>query len=134
MAILDNFINNEYALFLITLIGTILFVTLAYIILRFVVKRIAGRRKNYREFILKKLSKPVLLIVFFIGLYTALKSLQFLNVYGELIDGGIFIIVTLLSAALVSNIIAVIMLGYLKVKKGFERAPGLLNKSLSDKF
>jgi len=95
------------------------------------VKRIAGRKKSYGEFILKKLSKPVLLIVFFIGVYAAIKSLTILNKYYEWIDGGFFIIVTLLFAALISNIITIIMLGYLKVKKGFERPPGLLNKALS---
>ncbi len=131
MSVLENLFNDEYSRFLIILIGTIVFVTISYIILKIIVKRIAGRKKSYGEFILKKLSKPVLFIVFSIGTYTALKSLSILNEYYEWIDGGFFVVVTLLFAVLISNIITVIMLGYLKVRRGFERAPGLLNKALS---
>ena len=83
-----------------------------------IVRRIAGRKKSYGEFVLKKLSKPVLLIVLFIGVYSALRSLTILKIYYEWIDGGIFVIVTLLSAVLISNIITIITLGYLKVKRG----------------
>jgi small-conductance mechanosensitive channel len=131
MTVLENLFNDEYLQFLIILIGTILFVTLSYFILKVSVKKITGRKKSYRDFILKKLSKPILLIIFFIGIYTALKTLSSLNVYNEWLDGGIFVIITLLSAVLISNIITIIMLGYLKITKGFERTPGLLNKALT---
>ena len=131
MSVLENLFNDEYSRFLIIFIGTIIFVTLSYFILKIIVKRIAGRKKSYGEFILKKLSKPVLFIVFSIGTYTALKSLSILNEYYEWIDGAFFVVVTLLFAVLISNIITVITLGYLKVRKGFERTPGLLNKTLS---
>jgi small-conductance mechanosensitive channel len=131
MDLLNDLINDEYLSFLIIFIGTIIFVTISYFILKLIVKRIAGRKKSYGEFILKKLSKPVLFIVFFIGMYTAFRSLSTLQDYYNLIDSGIFIIITLLTAVLISNIITILMLGYLKVKKGFERTPGLLNKALS---
>ncbi len=131
VAILENLVDNESARFLIIFIGTIIFVSISYFVLKFIVKRITGRKKSYGEFILKKLSRPVLLIIFFIGLYTALKSLTILTEYYKWIDGGFFVIVTLLSAVLISNIITIIMLGYLKIRKGFERTPGLLNKALS---
>jgi small-conductance mechanosensitive channel len=131
VAILDNIIDNEYLRFLIIFFGTIIFVTLSYLILKFIIKRIAGRKKSYGEFIFKKLSKPVLLVVFIIGVYTALKSLTIIEEYNNWIDGGFFIIITLTIATLISNIITIIMLGYLKVRKGFERTPGLLNKALS---
>ena len=131
MAILDNLISNEYIRFLIIFIATIIFVTISYLILKFIVRRIAGRKKSYGEFILKKLSKPVLLIVFLIGVYTDLRSLTIFNNYYEWINGGFFVVITLLFAILISNIITVLMFGYLKVTKGFDRPPGLLNKALS---
>jgi len=131
MSVLDNLISNEYARFLIILIGTILVVTLAYFILRVIVKRIAGRKKSYAEFILKQLSKPVLLLIFFIGLYTAVKPLSILNEYKSWIDDAFFVIATLIAALLVSRIITVIMLGYLKIRRGFERPPKLINKAVS---
>jgi small-conductance mechanosensitive channel len=131
MAILENLIQNEYLRFLILIIGLIIFITISYFILKYIVKRIVGRRKSYGEYILKKLTKPVLLIVFFIGIYTSLKSLTILDEHYKLVDGSIFIIVTLLTALLISNIITILMQGYLKVRRGFERTPGLLNKALS---
>jgi small-conductance mechanosensitive channel len=48
-----------------------------------------------------------------------------------MIDGVFFVIMILLCAVLISNIITVIMLGYLKVRRGFERPPRLLNKAIS---
>ena len=131
MNILDNLIDNEYLQFLVIFIGTIIFVTFSYLILKLIVKKIAGKKRNYGEFILKKLSKPVLLIVFFVGVYSALQSISILNQYYEILDGIFFVIIILLSASLFSNIITILTLGYLKVKKGFQRTPGLLNKTLS---
>jgi small-conductance mechanosensitive channel len=131
VAILENLIDNENIRFLILFIGTFIFVTLSYFILKIIVKKIVSRKKSYGEFIFKKISKPVLLIIFFIGVYTALKSLTTIEQYYTWIDNGFFVIVTLLFALLISNILTIIMLGYLKVRRGFERTPGLLNKALS---
>ncbi|KYK21757.1 hypothetical protein AYK24_03095 [Thermoplasmatales archaeon SG8-52-4] len=130
MVILENYIENEYLRFLFIFIGTIIFVTFSYFILKFIVKRTTGKKK-YGEFVLKKLSKPLLLIIFFTGIYTALKSHSLTYDYYQWIDGGIFVIITFLSAYLASNIMTILMIGYLKVKKGFERPPGLLNKTTS---
>jgi len=131
MSILENILNNEYLRFLVIFIGTIVFVTISYFILKLVVMKIAGRKKSYGEFILKQLSKPVLLLVFFIGLYTSLRPLSVSIEYISWIDGAFFIIVILLAALLVSRIITVLMLGWLKVRRGFQRTPGLLNKAIS---
>ena len=131
MSALDNILTNEYLRFLIILIGTIIFVTLSYFILKFIVKRIAGRKRSYGEFILKQLSKPVLLLVFFVGLYTAIKPLSILIKYASWIDGAFFVVVTLISALLIARIVTVLMLGWLKVRRGFQRTPGLLNKAIT---
>jgi small-conductance mechanosensitive channel len=131
MGLLDNLFTNEYVRFLIILIGTIIFVSLSYFILKFIVKRIAGKKKSYGEFILKQLSKPVLLLVLFVGLYTAIKPLSILINYKTLIDGSFFVIVTLIIALFISRILTVIMLGWLKVRRGFQRTPGLLNKTVT---
>jgi len=64
MALLENQISNEYLRFLIILIGTIIFVTISYLFLRIVVKKISGGKKSYAQFILKQLSIPVFFLVF----------------------------------------------------------------------
>ena len=139
MVSLEDLLNNEYFHFLITLIATVIFVTVSYFILKSVVKRIAGRKKSFEKFIIKKLSRPVFYFIFFTGLYTALKSLSKINDYYfvinginyPLIDGLFFIIIIFLIALLISRIISVLMLGWLKVTRGFERTPGLLNKTVT---
>jgi len=131
MALLEEQISNEYLRFLIILFVTIIFVSLSYLILRFIVKRIVDKKKRYGEFILKQISLPVLILVFFIGLYTSLVSLTILEKYYLWVDGAFFIITVLITALLISRIITVLMLGWLKVRRGFKRTPGLLNKALN---
>lgn len=131
MAILEEQIGNEYLRFLIVLILTIIFISLSYLILRLIVKRIVDKKKRYGEFILKQISLPILILVFFIGLYTSLKSLTVLENYYLWVDGVFFVITVLIIAFLISRIITVIMSGWLKVRRGFKRTPGLLNKAVN---
>ena len=127
---MENILSNDSARFLISIITTIVIVVVSYLCLKLIVKKIAGRKKSYGEFILKQLSKPVLLLILFIGLYTALKSLSLLVDYAYLIDAAFFVLTTLILALLAARIITVLMVGYLKVRKGFERPPKLLNKAV----
>jgi small-conductance mechanosensitive channel len=131
MALLENQISNEYLRFFIILIGTIIFVTISYLILRIIVKKISRGKKSYAQFILKQLSIPVFFFVFIVGLYTSLKTLSRLDEYFFEIDGAFFIITTLIIALLASRIITVITMGWLKVRRGFKRTPGLLNKAIT---
>jgi small-conductance mechanosensitive channel len=131
MALLENQISNEYLRFLIIIIGTIIFVTISYLILRIIVKKISRGKKSYAQFILKQLSIPVFFFVFIIGVYTSLKTLSRLDTYFFEIDGAFFIITTLIIALLASRIITVITMGWLKVRRGFKRTPGLLNKAIT---
>ena len=131
MAILEDQISNEYLRFLMILIGTIIFVTISYLILKLTVNKTSGGKKSYSKFILGQLSIPVFFLVFIIGLYTSLKILSRLDEYYLLIDGTFFIITTFTFALLASRIITVITMGWLKVKRGFKRTPGLLNKAIT---
>jgi len=139
MAILDEIFANEYTRFFVLFVLTIIIVILSYLILKFIVNRLTGRKKSYSEFIMKKLAKPVFLFVFFIGLYSSIKNLSVFNNYemeigGNIfnaIDGFFFIIIVLISAFLFSRIITVMMIGLVKVKKDIQRAPGLIHKLIS---
>jgi small-conductance mechanosensitive channel len=131
VALLEGQISNEYLRFLIILVVTIIFISITYIILRFIIKKIADKKKRYGDFILKQISLPVLILVFFIGLYTSLKSLTILDGYYTWIDGLFFVINVLITAFLISRILTVLMHGWLKVRRGFKRTPGLLNKTVN---
>ena len=131
MPLLDSYIDNEYLSFLIILVSTIVIVTLSYLVLKYFVKKIAGGQKSYSRFIFRQLSKPVFLILFLVGLYAAINTLSIQEKYVTWIDGTFFVIGILVIALLISRILTVIMLGFLKVRRGFKRPPGLLNKALT---
>ena len=135
---LEEVLINENARFLLILISTFVFVILSYLILKIIIKKIAGRKKTYGRFILKKLSIPTITIIFFLGLYSSFRSLSIVYDYtipvGEntylLLDSIFFVILTLVISVLISRILTVLMMGWLKIRRGFERPPDLLNKTL----
>jgi len=131
MSTFDILIDNEYLRFLIILIGTIIVVTLSYVILKIIVNRIAGRKKSYAKFILKQLSKPVIFLLLIIGIYSSIRQLSIIIEFQFWVDGLFFVLTTFVFALLICRIISVMMLGYLKIKKGFERPPRLINMTVS---
>jgi small-conductance mechanosensitive channel len=131
MSILETLVENEYLRFLFFLIATIIVVSLSFFILKFIVNKIAGRKKSYAEFILKQLTKPLIFLLLIIGVYSAIRQLSIIIYYYFWIDGLFFVITTFIFALLVSRIISVLMLGYLKIKRGFERPPKLINMTVT---
>ena len=132
--------ENEYIRFILIILITIIIVTIFRFLLRYIVNKISKGKKSYSQFIRKQLSKPFFSLIFFIGLITAVKSLTTLEnltisisegnyeVY-KLVNGLLFIIGTFIISWVISRIITILMLGWLKVRKGFQRTPGLLNKA-----
>ncbi len=131
MTLLDEIINNEYLRFIIALIISFIIVILANFILKITVNKIAGKKRNYKEFILNQLSKPFIFFFLIIGIYSSIRQLSILIDYQFWINGSFFVLTTFIFAVLISKIISVIMLGYLKIKRGFERPPKLINMTVS---
>ena len=51
MTQLENLLNNEIIRFLFIVIGTIIFVTISYFLLKLIVNKITGGKKSYGRFI-----------------------------------------------------------------------------------
>ncbi len=136
MASLETLLTDEYMLIFFIIIATIVAIAVAYVIMRLLIKKITGKKKSYGQFIIKKLLKPTTYLIFFAGLYIALRHLSIINGYAftlgttsyNCIDGIFFILLTFLLALFVSRVISVLMLGWLKVTKGVDRTPGLISK------
>jgi len=126
----ESYLNNEYVRFLIGMVVTLVIVIISHRLLKRHVIKTTGRRKKYARYIIDQLSRPLILLLFFSGLYAAMKPLTILIPYRLWIDNGFFVVLTLIVAFLASRILTVLMLGYLKVRGGFERTPGLLNKTV----
>ena len=63
MNILETLVSNEYLRFLIILIGTIIVVTISYFILKYLVKRVAGRNKKYGFYLKEACSNNIIYIL-----------------------------------------------------------------------
>ena len=136
---LEYITNNEYLNFLIVLIGTIIIVSLAYITLKLIAKRAARTKKGYGRYIIKRLLKPLLLLILIIGVYTSLKTLSITNNCALcsfemsennflVLDAVFFILGTIAFALLLSRIVSVLMIGWMKVVKSYDKPPGLITK------
>lgn len=141
---IENIIAREDIQFIIVLFGTILLATCSYFIVKIIAKRAARNKKGYGQFIIKKLLKPVLLLVILTGLYTALKSITLLSdpscafckfYVGSnrffVIDAVFFAFIVLTIALLFSRIISVLMTGWMKVSKHYDKPPGLVDKMIT---
>jgi small-conductance mechanosensitive channel len=126
----ENFLANEYVYFLIGLIVTFIIVIISHRLLKRHAIKTAGRKKKYAQYIIDRLSRPVILLFFFSGLYGAMKPLTILVPYSRWIDDGFFVVLTLIVAFLASRIVTVLMHGFLKARGGFDKTPGLLNKAV----
>jgi small-conductance mechanosensitive channel len=126
----ENFLANEYVYFLTGMIVTLIIVIISHRLLKRHAIKTAGRRKKYAQYIIDRLSRPVIFLFFFSGLYGAMKPLSILAPYSQWIDSGFFVVLTLIFAFLASRIVTVLMHGFLKVRGGFEKTPGLLNKAV----
>ncbi len=139
MASLEALLNDEYVQFFFILLATIIAVMLVYCIMKLLIRKIAGKKKSYSQFIIKKLSKPTFYLIFFTGLYISLKNLSMINGYTfsidanvyNWIDGIFFVLLAFLLALFVSRLVSVFMVGWLKATKGFDRTPGLINKLIT---
>ncbi len=135
---MESLFENEYLQSLFILILTIIIILACFFILRFILRRI-GKDKKYSRYLLKKLSKPIILLIFILGLYTALKTISLtsnysFNIVGNkhiILDSVFFIITIFTISFLVSRIINILILGISKAKKGFDKPPGLINKLIT---
>lgn len=141
---IENIIANEDIHFLIVLFGTIILATFTYFSLKIIAKKVARNKKGYGQFIIKKLLRPLLLLVFLSGLYTALKSITFLTdpscrfcifYVGSnrffILDSVFFAFLTITIAFLISRIITVLMTGWMKVTKTYDKPTGLVDKMIT---
>jgi len=132
MNLIELLPQNEYFIFLLIMISTVLIAKLFFILMTIHFKKITEKTKtDIDNIILKIITKPLYFMIFFIGLYFGLKSLSVFSLYGSEIDkiffvGGVFII-----SFIISKILSVIISAHLKVQKKFEKTPKLITKITS---
>lgn len=95
-------------------------------------KKLTGKTKtDIDDWIIHIITKPIFLAIILGGIHLGLRNLSFLSQYEFYVNGGFFIIYSLIGAWIVSKIVSLLITRGLKVKKKFERTPRLLNKVIS---
>jgi small-conductance mechanosensitive channel len=127
----ELFIESEVSKMIIILLITIIAIVLSHVFLKNYVKRVTGRKKRFGQFILKRLSIPIYLLILLTGLYSFLKNFSLFSPYFDWIDAMFYSLFILATALLISRIINILMGEWLKVQKKMQRPPVLLNKLVS---
>ncbi len=132
MVSIEIMFQNEYIQFFLILLGSIIFAHIFSFVLKKYVKRVAQKTKtDIDDIILAIITKPLYILIIFIGLHIALKSLAVSASYTLWIDRAFFVITVLILSLLASKVLSVLLSRWLKVQKRFEKTPQLISKILS---
>lgn len=124
---IESLIQNEYFLFVLILISSLILSKVVHFILAIYLKAFAIRTKtDIDDIILKIITKPLCIFIVFAGFYFALKSLSVLEKYSTMINGMFFVGTVLLLALMVSRIFGVLIGQWLRVQKKYEKMPKLM--------
>jgi small-conductance mechanosensitive channel len=124
--------NNEYFRFagivLLSLIAAQLFLLVTG---RYFTRLTSKTKTDLDDRILKVISRPIYLAIFFTGLYIAFQYLTVSEKWTAWIDHALFIILILLAASIASELLLVFTSHWLRVEKRYEKTPRLVGKIIS---
>lgn len=131
MDYVNLFLENEFINFIFVLILTAIIIGISYLIIKKIINKIAGRRKIYSKYLFKQMGFPIFLVIFIAGFYISLQSLTILENYHNQLNDIFFVILTLLISYIITRISTISLGAFLKLKKGLERTPHLINNFFS---
>jgi len=132
MALFETIIQNEYFVFSIILVSSIVVAKILNFILKSYLCKLAEKSKtDIDDILLKIITKPIFILVILVGLYFALKSMSIMTPYIALLNGAFFVFSVLLSTLVVARVLNVLVVRGLKVQKKFEKTPQLISKIIS---
>ena len=127
-----SYISNEYILFLVILVLSVIFAKLFTFILKTYVRRLTRKTKtDLDDIAIKIISKPIDLVIVLIGLNIALTFLTAAQPFMNLISKIFFVLYTLVITLTLSKIVNVLIMHWFRVQKKFERTPKLISKIIS---
>ena len=125
----DFLVQNEYIQFLLILISSISFAAIFNLVFSVYIKKITEKTENkIDDVLLKIITRPIFLYIFFMGIYFSVKRLTVLNSYNYYIDEAFFVLIILISSYLISKIFSFGVSFWLKTHEDYERTPRLLNR------
>jgi small-conductance mechanosensitive channel len=123
--------ENEFINFIFALVLTAIIIGISYVIMKKIINKIAGRKKTYSRYLFKQMGLPIFFIIFIAGLYISFQPLSIFRDYHQELTDIFFIIITFLIAYIITRISTITLGTFLKIKKGLERTPHLINNFFS---
>jgi small-conductance mechanosensitive channel len=128
-------LENEYVQCAVIIVCFAVFARLFHLFLKSVVKKLTELTKNNVDDRLLAVSKtPLYGLIIFGGVYFALRGLSYLNPYQALLGKMFFVLYVVLVTWLLSRVFTVVISAWMKVQKGLEKTPYLVEKIVSILF
>lgn len=125
-------LQNEYVK-----AGIIILITLALAhLFDFFIKRVANKltgktKTTIDDELVKSITGPLYVFIFVAGLYIALRTLNIIQPYEEILNKAYFVIAVLIATVAVAKVISTLITGWLQVSKKYSRTPKLINGVIS---
>jgi len=124
MATLNILIRNKYFQAYLILVIMLIFAKVFHYIIKNYLKKITERTKGEIDnTVIRIITKPLYLLIIFVGVFFALRSLSFFDKYISWINNIFFVLFVLLTSFLLSRILSLFVAKWLRVQKRFEKTP-----------
>jgi len=129
---MEELLASQYFIALVIFLASIIFAKVFHYILKTYVKKITERTKSdLDDFLLQAATRPMYLLIIFIGAYFAIKQLSEIQPVVAVVDNAFLIIIAFTVSYLTSRILGVLITHWLHVQKTYEQTPKLINKVVS---
>ncbi len=127
---LDLFFQNQYLKIVFIFVSYILGAFFISVIVKYVLKNFVSKltkktKSNFDDFILKTIMRPTYVFLFLLGFYFGFR-----HVFPEYIlwaNNVLFVVSVLFITYTISQILVKVITDWMKVKKGYEKTPRLIN-------
>ena len=135
MMTIEEVMQNEYFIAIAIFAASLVAAKIINFILKTYVKRLTEKTKSdLDDQVLKAVSKPLYLLIIFVGLYLAFKRISMLDPHAIIVDNAFFVVCVFISAFMVSRISSVLITHWLHVQQKYEQTPKLISKIVAVVF
>jgi small-conductance mechanosensitive channel len=120
-------IHNELFQSFLILLESVIIAQLFHKVLIRYAKRAADRTKtNLDNKLIRHTTLPTYILIIFIGLYFALKTLSYVEPYIDILNNVFFVGMVVLISTIAARILAILISQWIKVQRQLERTPKLI--------
>lgn len=116
---------------IILLVTVVIAIVFKYIIKGVLHKLVKKTKTNVDDLVVQETTKPVFLLIIFIGLYFSINTFAMASSYVYYVNRAFFVIIILIIAWIITKIFKILIPHWLRVQKRYESTPRLITKIIS---